>query len=235
MAEREKGKSNFDLQKPRHRQFDLEKKPKRQFDLAKDDDTDAQAVGVPGETQEAAAQQQFDATADHQQQLSRGRSTVNAAIWLAVIVAAALIIWWLWPSSPSQALPDEPVIEQAAADSEGAEMIPADADTQTDAQVAEEVAEEVPQETAPQAQPEVATPQPQQAPAPAQQPAAQAPKALAATSTPATTSRRPTADTETEAQNVIRGDYGNNPDRRTALGDRYHEIQSRVNQLMAQD
>ncbi|WP_368338909.1 hypothetical protein [Phocaeicola dorei] len=31
---------------------------------------------------------------------------------------------------------------------------------------------------------------------------------------------------------VIRGEYGNNPERKNRLGARYEEIQSRVNQLM---
>lgn len=40
-----------------------------------------------------------------------------------------------------------------------------------------------------------------------------------------------TKDTETEALSVIRGKYGNNPDRRRLLKERYQEIQSRVNQM----
>ena len=40
-----------------------------------------------------------------------------------------------------------------------------------------------------------------------------------------------TRDTETEALLVIRGKYGNNPDRRRLLNNRYQEIQSRVNEM----
>lgn len=36
---------------------------------------------------------------------------------------------------------------------------------------------------------------------------------------------------ELEAMNVIRGDYGNVPERRVRLGSKYQEIQNRVNQL----
>ena len=36
---------------------------------------------------------------------------------------------------------------------------------------------------------------------------------------------------EQEAMNVIRGDYGNVPERREKLGSKYQEIQNRVNQL----
>ena len=38
-------------------------------------------------------------------------------------------------------------------------------------------------------------------------------------------------DVEKEALSVIRGKYGNNPDRRRLLKDRYQEIQSRVNEM----
>lgn len=39
------------------------------------------------------------------------------------------------------------------------------------------------------------------------------------------------SDIEQEAMKVIRGDYGNIPERREKLGSRYQEIQDRVNQL----
>lgn len=39
-------------------------------------------------------------------------------------------------------------------------------------------------------------------------------------------------DIEAEALNVIRGKYGNNPERREILGSRYSEIQNRVNEIL---
>lgn len=39
------------------------------------------------------------------------------------------------------------------------------------------------------------------------------------------------SELEQEALSVIRGNYGNNPVRRRKLGDRYQEIQDRVNQM----
>lgn len=42
----------------------------------------------------------------------------------------------------------------------------------------------------------------------------------------------PALDVEAEALKVIRGDYGNNPDRRQRLGENYSAIQARVNELM---
>lgn len=38
-------------------------------------------------------------------------------------------------------------------------------------------------------------------------------------------------DIDSEAMKVIRGDYGNVPERKERLGSRYHVIQSRVNEL----
>ncbi|BAQ32099.1 GH25 family lysozyme [Bifidobacterium scardovii] len=43
----------------------------------------------------------------------------------------------------------------------------------------------------------------------------------------------PTGDTDTLARAVIRGDYGNLPTRRLLLGNRYREVQDRVDQLLA--
>lgn len=44
----------------------------------------------------------------------------------------------------------------------------------------------------------------------------------------------PTGDTDSLAWAVIRGDYGNLPDRRQLLGARYEEVQDRVDQLLGQ-
>lgn len=41
-------------------------------------------------------------------------------------------------------------------------------------------------------------------------------------------------DTEAEALKVIRGDYGNNPERKSHLGNKYQSIQNRVNELKNQ-
>lgn len=47
-----------------------------------------------------------------------------------------------------------------------------------------------------------------------------------------TTSGAPVADTETLATAVIRGEYGNNPQRRTLLGNRYDEVMAIVNRRL---
>lgn len=55
-------------------------------------------------------------------------------------------------------------------------------------------------------------------------------------STPAETPQQgaPTGDVDTLARAVMRGDYGDVPQRRVLLGNRYAEVQARVNQLAAQ-
>lgn len=42
------------------------------------------------------------------------------------------------------------------------------------------------------------------------------------------------SEVESEAFKVIRGDYGNYPERKNALGDKYQSIQNRVNELKRQ-
>ena len=43
----------------------------------------------------------------------------------------------------------------------------------------------------------------------------------------------PVGDTESLARAVIRGEYGNLPQRRILLGNRFNEVQARVNQILA--
>lgn len=46
-------------------------------------------------------------------------------------------------------------------------------------------------------------------------------------------SATPVGDTESLARAVIRGEYGNLPQRRILLGNRFNEVQARVNQILA--
>lgn len=46
-----------------------------------------------------------------------------------------------------------------------------------------------------------------------------------------TSERNVTSDVETEAYRVIRGEYGNNPERKLKLGPKYQPIQNRVNDM----
>ena len=57
------------------------------------------------------------------------------------------------------------------------------------------------------------------------------PKSQTSTSKPTSASLNVSDNIEQEAMNVIRGDYGNIPERREKLGSKYQEIQNRVNQL----
>lgn len=62
-------------------------------------------------------------------------------------------------------------------------------------------------------------------------PSAPSPSVPVKPSTPATGA--PVGDVESLARAVIRGDYGNNPQRRMLLGSRYGEVMARVNQIMS--
>lgn len=103
-------------------------------------------------------------------------------------------------------------------------------------------------EAAPAAQPAAPAAPAQEAATPAQAPEAAeaaAPAAEAAApaksgrhssrasraATPKATSADVTDDYKAEAMKVIRGEYGNNPDRKRILGDRYRKIQKHVNKL----
>ncbi|MDE6272036.1 MAG: hypothetical protein K2M31_03410 [Muribaculaceae bacterium] len=65
--------------------------------------------------------------------------------------------------------------------------------------------------------------------APEVAPQAPAPSAKTSTSAVSTT---PTGDLEEDAKRAIRGDYGDGSARKNVLGDRYREVQRRVNQRM---
>lgn len=59
------------------------------------------------------------------------------------------------------------------------------------------------------------------------------PKANVA-ATPAPQTSLVSSDIDAEAMKVIRGDYGNNPERQSLLGSKYQPIQDRVNELKRQ-
>ena len=84
--------------------------------------------------------------------------------------------------------------------------------------------------TTPEAQ-EVEQVEEQPAPAPEVATPKQEPKPEATPAKPVAQPAIVSDNVEQEAMNVIRGDYGNVPERREKLGSKYQEIQNRVNQL----
>ena len=93
-----------------------------------------------------------------------------------------------------------------------------------------EGSETVEQETAPETK-EVEQGEEQTAMAPVVDIPEVEPKPEATTAKPTTQPANVSDNIEQEAMNVIRGDYGNVPERREKLGSKYQEIQNRVNQL----
>ena len=99
---------------------------------------------------------------------------------------------------------------QTQVSNEGSETM--EAETTPETQEVESVEEQT------TATPEVATPK-------------EEPKPEATPAKPVTQPDNVSDNVEQEAMNVIRGDYGNVPERRQKLGSKYQEIQNRVNQL----
>ena len=255
-------KDKFQFNKGADRGFDISKGGKRKFDLSKDDDEDSAAtvpVGKPASTPAAPLGKPEPSSSStvplsetpkavHTVPLSDGGADMSidstsepegksGKKWLGIVVAIAVVAiavlaWWLWPSSgdsDSVAQAEtgtEAAVEETGSDNtvhagqpaEGQDEEPVgdQADEPVADDPAEETADEPAEETADepvQSNPRVAQTQPVQSAA-----------------APASVS----GDIETEAYNVIRGDYGNGRERMEKLGSRYQEIQSRVNELYRQ-
>lgn len=184
------------------------RRPHRDFDLSK---APRRQFDLTKESDEAPQ----DAQQPAGQPSARGNAATRWIVWLVALACAGLLIWWALAPSPQ---PDQPAAEQFNRADREALAAEQEAQAVENGQASEAEAQEVAQAIE---QAEAETPA---------EPAASVEPAPAAKAT----ATAPTGDTESEARNVIRGRYGNNPDRRAALGDRYAEIQSRVNQLMRQ-
>lgn len=192
------------------RSFDLGKKSTRSFDLRKDDDADE--VKLPP----ASEPRQHDSDSQN----GGGKKW----LWIIMIlIAIAVIAFFLFRGcgngddeaavQPATPEPAEAVQSQPAPEAVSHE--PGDATQPDSAQV-------------PQSDAAAHT----TVEAPAAEPAALAEPAKPAQ--PSAPARSSDGDIEAMALRVIRGDFGNNPDRRLKLGDDYQVIQNRVNELMRQ-
>lgn len=232
--------------------FKLDKGARRNFDLSKDDDDDVVASTkiIPQVEKEPIIDtenlnQTVDATGNGQE-TGKGRS--GKWIWILIVLALlAILFLFLIPKNQKDGEEETPAaVEQREAAAEEAMEAREEAEaalTPEATAVGEEEAEDVTGrqlegDNGAAAQPEATPAQPQapaqQAPAAkAETPAAPAQPQASAPAAPAVRSNGPVSDDiEAEARNVIRGHYGNNPDRKQALGDKYQQIQSRVNELM---
>lgn len=211
MAEENKRKSS--------RSFDLGKKSTRSFDLRKDDMADDVKLPPASEPRQSGSESQ-----------NGGKKWLWVVI--AVIVVALLAFFLLRGCGKV----DDAVVQPATpdpAESESVQPQPAPEAVSPDAATAQS-------DAAQEQQPESATSQPDEGPAaePAAEPAEPAVTAEPAQPAPAAKPSAPArsfdGDVEAMALRVIRGDFGNNPDRRQKLGDDYQSIQNRVNELMRQ-
>lgn len=207
MAEENKRKSN--------RSFDLGKKSARSFDLRKDDGADDVKLPPTSEPSNSGSE-----------------SPNGGKKWLWIIIAVIVVALLAFFLLRSCGKGDDEAVQPATPES-------------VEAQPAHEAVSQGPDVVAqPDAvqeqQPAAATAQPDEAPAaePAAEPAAPVepvkPAQPAPAAQPSAPARSFDGDVEAMALRVIRGDFGNNPDRRQKLGDDYQVIQNRVNELMRQ-
>lgn len=211
-------KQRFELNKGSDREFDISKGKKRRFDLTKDSD-DLQVESKPLLTDSKPINQSDLASQSSQVEGANNKGSKKWLIGALVIVALCVLGWWLFSNDnstnettpavselPKDTSPSEDD-ETAASDSTYAGITASALETNSsDVDKTSDVA--VPGDMPTNAEPVQKSSQ---------------------TSMPATSVSE---DTETEAMKVIRGEYGNNPERKNRLGARYEEIQSRVNQLM---
>lgn len=216
-------KRKFELGKGGEREFDFSKGSKRKFDLTKDHEDVAAETSQQNSTVNTKPTSAANDSISTNPNCENGNSSKKWIIGIIIILVIGLIAWWLTsksqrPEAPTPAIPEvetEPnqVPDDSMADetSEGVnvpdatEKAEATAETDTatnDAPTSDE----------------------------ATQGSSRPDKPIQGTAE--TVGTVATDDIETEALNVIRGKYGNNPDRKNALGSRYNDIQTRVNQLM---
>lgn len=206
MAEENKRKSS--------RSFDLGKKSARSFDLRKDEGADD--VKLPP-------------ASDPRQSGSESQDGGKKWLWvvIAIIVVALLAFFLLRGCGKGDEATEQPAAPQPA-ESVQAQPAPEPAAPEPADAVQPDAVQEQQPDAAP-AQPDVAPAAEPEAPAEPAKPAQPAPAAQ-----PSASARSSVDDIEAMALRVIRGDFGNNPDRRQKLGDDYQSIQDRVNELMRQ-
>lgn len=214
-----KGKRQFDLEKGAKRQFDLTKKPTRSFDLSKDSDEAADAPITPKPKVEAKASQPAN---------DGGNGGGSRKTWLWAVLAlivVAILAWLFIPKGENQptSSPNTETVNSDSASTAPEDSMQADSSSTSEEEEQPQATDETPSVEPLQGEAgEPSTAQPSAAPtvrmsAPAPQPAA-----------------APTGSVEETALQVIRGTYGNNPERRNRLGTDYEAVQKRVNQLMRQ-
>ena len=192
------------------RSFDLGKKSACSFDLRKDDDADDVKLPPASEPRQSGSEPQ------------NGGGKNWLWVVIAIIVVALLAFFLLRGCGKGDEATEQPAAPQPA------ESVQAQPSPEPAAPEPADAVQEQQPDAAP-AQPDVAPAAEPEAPAEPAKPAQPAPAAQ-----PSASARSSVDDIEAMALRVIRGDFGNNPDRRQKLGDDYQVIQNRVNELMRQ-
>ncbi|MDE7414300.1 MAG: hypothetical protein K2N05_11035 [Muribaculaceae bacterium] len=237
---------NFDLNKGGDNKFDLHKGPNRKFDLQKDmDDEDEVAVAAeeaasteeprpvipPAQTpqpEEPASVLEPEVTPQRvadaieygpEEPKKKGFAWLWALIGIAIVLAVLGMIFLRDGNKEEQA--EEPVETVA-------EGMPGDSAVSDEAEAPTPEAENN-AEAAPAAATAESTPVAAPAAPTASEPVAAAPATPKASAVDL--SAQPTGSVKEEAKNVIKGIYGDGSERKNRLGDRYKEIQRRVNKM----
>jgi hypothetical protein len=211
MAKNDKRK--FELNKSSEHDFDISKGSKRKFDLTKDEDNVVSTTTSSSKAEKVIETQVFE----------EPNGSKKWIIWALVIVILALLAWWIFSgdnnSSDEQVSPETTEVPQETS----ADSVATAEDNVDDVTISD--ADAVPSEEEPGTDSKTAGQNSNQEQASAS--VADTPSNVIPNSSVTVSD-----DIEAEAMKVIRGDYGNNPNRKNVLGARYHDIQARVNQLM---
>jgi cytoskeletal protein RodZ len=206
-------KRKFELNKSSEHDFDISKGSKRKFDLIKDEDNVVSTTTSSSKAEKAIETQVSE----------ESNGSKKWIIWALIIVILALLAWWIFSgdnnSSDEQVSPETTELPQEIS----ADSVATAEDNVDDVTISD--ADAVPSEEEPGTDSKTAGQNSNQE---------QASASVADTPSNVTPNSSVTVsdDIEAEAMKVIRGDYGNNPNRKNVLGARYHDIQARVNQLM---
>ena len=232
MGNDKKSSRSFNLDKGSKRSFDLEKKPTRSFDLTKEEAT----ATTPPPTNQANARNSANTAHTSSTPLNgSGDAGTSKKKWLWIALAVlilAIIAYILIPhgntTTPPTVGDSTEVVSGDSSTTEPADSVLKDstaAATNPTGSTIENNSESEPNtETQPTTMQSANTPSASTHPENADNTAISEP------------SNAPTltGNIEDQAHQVIRGVYGNNPERRQKLGAEYKAIQKRVNELMRQ-
>lgn len=232
MGNDKKPSRSFDLDKGGKRSFDLEKKPTRSFDLTKEEGTTNTAPPRSQAIDHNSANTAHTSSTPHNGNGDEG-SSKKKWVWIALAIVILAILAYILIPHGSTITPPNVGDSTEVVSGDSTTTAPADS-VLTDSTAAaanptgstiEEKSESVPNtEMQPTGTQSAKTP-------PVSSQTENADNTAISEPSNAPT---PTGNIEEQAHQVIKGVYGNNPERRQKLGAEYKAIQKRVNELMRQ-